>query len=119
MGSEKFEGLPKEAVPLTRHRDIKLVLDTPKGMFDIVPFSCNALCTSEHRRGGYILWKCMLYKPFSPGALPGLIESQLSVLISCFTLFYMSPTSVDPTLVSSVYEFSISVLLSSALPEYA
>lgn len=33
MGLEKFERLPEEAVPLTRHRDIKLVLDTPKGMF--------------------------------------------------------------------------------------
>ncbi|CAD0094787.1 unnamed protein product, partial [Aureobasidium vineae] len=31
MGLEKFESLPKEAVPLTRHCDIKLVLDTPKG----------------------------------------------------------------------------------------
>lgn len=33
MGLKKFESLPKEAVPLTRHCDVKLVLDTPKGMF--------------------------------------------------------------------------------------
>lgn len=33
MGILKLEKLPKEAVPLTRSADIKLVLDTPKGMF--------------------------------------------------------------------------------------
>lgn len=33
MGVQKLGTLPKEAVPLTRHTDIKLVLDTPKGMF--------------------------------------------------------------------------------------
>lgn len=33
MGILKLENLPKEAVPLTRSADIKLVLDTPKGMF--------------------------------------------------------------------------------------
>ncbi|KAH0339323.1 protein methyltransferase, partial [Aureobasidium melanogenum] len=31
MGLTKFEKLPEDAVPLTRHSDIKLVLDTPKG----------------------------------------------------------------------------------------
>lgn len=33
MGLTKFEKLPEDAVPLTRCSDIKLVLDTPKGMF--------------------------------------------------------------------------------------
>jgi hypothetical protein len=38
MGIQKLDKLPKEAVPLTRHSDIKLVLDTPKGMFYIFFF---------------------------------------------------------------------------------
>jgi hypothetical protein len=33
MGVLKLDKLPQEAVPLTRSADIKLVLDTPKGMF--------------------------------------------------------------------------------------
>jgi hypothetical protein len=33
MGVQKLDKLPQEAVPLTRSADIKLVLDTPKGMF--------------------------------------------------------------------------------------
>jgi hypothetical protein len=32
MGILKLDKLPQEAVPLTRSADIKLVLDTPKGM---------------------------------------------------------------------------------------
>jgi hypothetical protein len=36
MGVQKLKTLPQEAVPLTRHSDIKLVLDTPKGMFFLI-----------------------------------------------------------------------------------
>jgi hypothetical protein len=39
MGVQKLDKLPQEAVPLTRSADIKLVLDTPKGMFVFFYFS--------------------------------------------------------------------------------
>lgn len=49
MGILKLENLPKEAVPLTRSANIKLVLDTPKGMFCVffvlsLLCSCHLLC---------------------------------------------------------------------------
>jgi hypothetical protein len=40
MGIQKLDKLPQEAVPLTRHSDIKLVLDTPKGMLYFFFFLC-------------------------------------------------------------------------------
>lgn len=68
MGILKLENLPKEAVPLTRSADIKLVLDTPKGMFCVflvlfpLCFSCPSVMSSvnaseerawEARRGRF------------------------------------------------------------------
>lgn len=52
MGVQKLETLPKEAVPLTRHTDIKLVLDTPKGMFLIMFSFPQSHMRYNEKRGG-------------------------------------------------------------------
>lgn len=53
MGLTRFEKLPEDAVPLTRSSDIKLVLDTPKGVFFFILFFF--IIFEQQRRGGSIV----------------------------------------------------------------
>ena len=65
MGVLKLENLPKEALPLTRSADIKLVLDTPKGMFcvfflfillfrGLYHLSCQSVNASKERARKFV-----------------------------------------------------------------
>lgn len=51
MGVQKLETLPREAVPLTRHSDIKLVLDTPKGKFFLFSIFLCYICDTTKKEG--------------------------------------------------------------------
>jgi len=89
MGLEKLERLPEDAIPLTRHSDIKLVLDTPKGMFYIVSFFFFQSYLERYRRAGDIFWDCMSYtKSRCQELYPGLFEPRF-VCVVYMAIFFL------------------------------